>query len=90
MYLYLALYLAEAEVRGNDTGNKVESTKGADKPACMKPVDRAVVTLDALQRVRFLRNQTAAEECTTLLPESANQVREDQDCGRPTSTSDHH
>ena len=42
------LYLAEAEVRGNDTGNKVESTNAADKPARMQPVDRDVVTLDAL------------------------------------------
>ena len=62
------LYLAEAEVRGNDTGNKVESTNSADKAARMQPVDRAVVTLDALQRARFIRNQTAAQECTTPLP----------------------
>ena len=45
------LYLATANVRGNDTGNKVESTNAWDKAARSQCMDRGVVTLDELQRV---------------------------------------
>ena len=62
------LYLATANVRGNDTGNKVESTNAWDKAARLQCMDRGVVTLDELQRTRFFKNKAAAESCGTLLP----------------------
>ena len=64
----LQMFKAKAAVRGNDTGNAVEGTHAADKPARSLPMAEAMQELHYLHQKRYNKNRAEAFACEHLAP----------------------